>query len=152
MTCDESGDLLEAWTAGTLPPREALGISSHLADCAACRAQVELSLRILGSLREIPLERAPSGLAPAVLARLDPEKLPWRWVAAAGVLLAVGGWWLPPWETLSVSLPDLSLQSRDMVKGALRLWEIPVPPFAWVLALAIFSLTLWSARKEPVHG
>lgn len=101
MTCLELEAHLPDLVEGTTPAAHREAIDRHLATCEACRRLVADLRRIAqtaGTLDRVPL---PPESWPRLAARLRqepgfggkvrPARLPWTWLAAAAVLVAVVG-------------------------------------------------------------
>jgi anti-sigma factor RsiW len=112
-------ELLAGYVDGSLTDKERAVVDAHLATCARCREEAELSSRAMVVLRSLPDEPVPFGVTNPVTAELGrrmrrPARLPWRarlqWgagiaVAACLVLLAV------------LTLPKLGGGANDAAGG-----------------------------------
>ncbi len=79
-------ELLAGWVEGTLSARDRHGVTAHLASCDDCRRAVEIA----STAGPAP---AAADVDEAFVARVAAASRPrpaWRWVAAAGVVLAAG--------------------------------------------------------------
>lgn len=65
-----SPDLLEALQVGELPPREQAAARDHLASCASCAAEWELSCAVMKSLRSLPRFAPSAAFGDAVMSRV----------------------------------------------------------------------------------
>ncbi len=67
-------------------------LKAHLAACPPCAAEAHRHRRLLDFLEDLPAVCAPPGLRERILARLEAESapvFPWRWAAAALLLLGL---------------------------------------------------------------
>ena len=92
---------LSGYVDGTLATDERAEVDSHLATCATCREEIELSTRAVTILRELPEVPVPFGTTRPVMAKAGKERTSrarrsrggWtQWaagLAAAAVLIAV---------------------------------------------------------------
>jgi putative transcriptional regulator len=114
MTHHPSPATLLAHAAGRLPVAHGIVVRTHLALCAACRAEAALGAAIGGTMLEDmpPAALAPDALA-RVLGRLDappPAALPSRPVPTTVEELATGRWW---WIGPGMRLMPLIRRGRD---------------------------------------
>lgn len=89
MQCPEVQEHLSAWLDGEAPEELKAALAAHLADCPACRAELEAQERLdaaLGGL-EAPV---PQGLAEKVRGRLPRPAFSWRKSLALAACLALG--------------------------------------------------------------
>lgn len=106
MNCEEALVLLPVYGDGELDLPRALALEAHLAECAACAAELRAQQALRTALRSAPYHRAPETLrarlqaqllpAPAALApraalRLPSNFLRWALPLAAAVMLVLGG-------------------------------------------------------------
>ncbi len=88
--CEETRRLLPAHLDGGLPPEQASAVASHLASCAACRAELAFLEATVAALRRLPELPAPAGILEGVRAGISPR--PWHrriGDTARGLLLGV---------------------------------------------------------------
>lgn len=107
-------ELLSGYVDGTLATDERADVDAHLATCATCREEIELSTRAVTMLHELPEVPVPFGTTRAVIAEAGKERASrarrsWggrtQWaagLAAASVLLAV----------VAVALPRVGREAR----------------------------------------
>ena len=94
MNCDETRPLLEAYLDGELDLVHSLAIEQHVETCADCQRLRERHEALRGLLRRtLPRPTAPAGLTGKIRRTLRREAsatsgMPWRWLAAAALLLA----------------------------------------------------------------
>lgn len=103
MTCAELETRLHAYLDAELPEAAAREVAAHIAHCPHCGPWYEEQRTLRSALRErLPTFRAPDtlragirhGLRAAAGAGLPRRAPPWRWIAAAAVLVAaVGATW-----------------------------------------------------------
>jgi len=105
---------LSGYVDGTLATHERAEVDAHLATCATCREEIELSTRAVTMLRELPEVPVPFGTTRAVVAeagkqRASRTRSSWggrtQWaagLAAAAVLVAV----------VAVALPRVGREAR----------------------------------------
>lgn len=103
--------LLSAYLDGALAPDEALAVERHLASCRACQQAYEELQATVALLQSVPEVAPPPGLRDDVMRRLQAEaarsgrqepaagggfrrfvtQSPWRFAAAAALVLALAG-------------------------------------------------------------
>lgn len=66
---------LEAWLDGELAPADMAALDDHLADCRACRRELQKAERVRRTLAELPERDAPAAVLVAVRERI--EAPPW---------------------------------------------------------------------------
>jgi anti-sigma factor RsiW len=98
MNQDHPEELLAGYVDGALGTNERAVVDAHLASCARCRDEVELSRSARTALRSLPEAEVPLGVTGPVLRRARVER-PWvshigRRVAVAAAAAVVGlvGW------------------------------------------------------------
>jgi anti-sigma factor RsiW len=98
MSQDHPEELLAGYVDGALGAKERAVVDAHLASCARCREEVELSRSARTALRSLPEAEVPVGVTGPVLQRVRVER-PWvsrigRRVAVAAAAAVVGlfGW------------------------------------------------------------
>lgn len=82
-------EMLSAYLDGELVPAERVGVTTHLADCADCRAELDELAGTRRTIRGLPVLELPDGVIPAP----EPVRLArrrGRVVAWAASLAAVG--------------------------------------------------------------
>lgn len=87
-------DELAAYALGALDPIEREPVDRHLADCAACRAEVRAFAETAWAIAETAGRDAPDGLRAAIVARAERETRPLaepRGFPAATHRLGIGG-------------------------------------------------------------
>jgi hypothetical protein len=111
---------LSGYVDGTLATDERAEVDAHLASCATCREEIELSTRAVTMLRELPEVPVPFGTTRPVMAEAGKERTSrtrraWggrtQWaagLAAAAVLVAV----------VAVALPRVGREARTESAGA----------------------------------
>jgi anti-sigma factor RsiW len=65
LACQELVELVTEYLEGTLPPRQALRLEAHLADCPDCARyvdQMRLTVGALGAARASRAESLPAGM------------------------------------------------------------------------------------------
>jgi hypothetical protein len=132
MNCQQARD----WLLQAEDPRHCTNpaVTEHLAQCAACRAQVQQILQLEQSWRELPvpveseparkafLKRLPQQTVPMPRPRsVRPSRPPVRWALAALVLLGIGAaiWSLLPSEAVASpalieKLVDLNIKLAEV--------------------------------------
>lgn len=133
---------LVAWLDGELPPEAARGVERHVAACADCAREADLLRRsgalVAGLPRRTPSRGFEARVAAAVRAAVvNPADSPadsevaaaapagrvlrpafprWAGIAAAAVVVALGGWWLTSPEPLpgELSRADEEAIARDL--------------------------------------
>ncbi len=73
MECTRTDDLLSAYLDGDLPEREGEGFAEHLRHCPRCAGEEKALKETLSLLRNLPSEKAPSGLFEGVRRRIAQE-------------------------------------------------------------------------------
>jgi anti-sigma factor RsiW len=129
MKCESARPLLESYLDGELDRGAIDEIESHLATCAACRAELAALEQLRGALRALPRRRAPAGLR-ALLANgeLPPMESPraatsgawWKLAAAVllGIAIGAGGM---RWKGIGGGTPGAAtLLARDLLTSHLR--------------------------------
>ena len=98
MSQDHPEELLAGYVDGALGAKERAVVDEHMASCARCREEVELSRSARTALRGLPEAEVPLGVTGPVLRRVRVER-PWvsrigRPVAVAAAAAVVGlfGW------------------------------------------------------------
>ena len=98
MNHDHPEELLAAYVDGALGTSERAAVDAHLASCARCREEIELSRSARTALRSLPEAEVPLGVTGPVLRRVRVER-PWvsriaRPVAvtAAAAIVGLFGW------------------------------------------------------------
>jgi hypothetical protein len=109
---------LSGYVDGTLATDERAEVDAHLASCATCREEIELSTRAVTMLRELPEVPVPFGTTRPVMAeagKVPPARRSWggrtQWaagLAAAAVLVVV----------VAVALPRVGREARTESAGA----------------------------------
>lgn len=69
--CDE--DRIQDYILEILPPDERLDLERHLTSCASCSAKSDQYRLLFLELKALPFPPVPTGIADAVLARLQPS-------------------------------------------------------------------------------
>jgi hypothetical protein len=122
---------LSGYVDGTLGTDERAEVDAHLASCATCREEIELSTRALTMLRELPEVPVPFGTTRPVMAEVGKERTSrgrrsWgrgtQWaagLAAAAVLVAV----------VAVALPRVGevAQMDSAAGGGAQATPMPAP-------------------------
>ena len=130
MKCEAARPQLESYLDGELDRAAVEELESHLATCAACRAQLADLEQLRGALRAIPRQRAPAELRARLMAghelpALEPRRVAppgaW-WKLAAAVLLGVFvGAGVMRWNgTGHDARGSGSLLARDLLASHLR--------------------------------
>ncbi|MCH9649243.1 MAG: zf-HC2 domain-containing protein [Deltaproteobacteria bacterium] len=103
MSCDRYLEMLDPWVDGDLSSVEAEEVASHLASCVSCDREAMELLDLLARADALPRAAEPSRDLWPDIARQLPTKKPstigqpgwafvsWRWIAAASLLLVLGG-------------------------------------------------------------
>jgi hypothetical protein len=109
---------LSGYVDGTLATDERAEVDAHLASCATCREEIELSTRAVTMLRELPEVPVPFGTTRPVMAeagKVPRARRSWggrsQWaagLAAAAVLVVV----------VAVALPRVGREARTESAGA----------------------------------
>ncbi len=76
--CELATGLLTGYAAGELETLEAAIVAEHLAECAACRAELEREQRLRDLMTDLPDQRCPDHLTAAITAAVDADPLPRR--------------------------------------------------------------------------
>ena len=74
MDHDTTQDLLSSYIDGDLTPDQRAEVDEHLAECEACREDLELLRLTLDALHDLPEFEAPAGFADAVMDRVEAEQ------------------------------------------------------------------------------
>jgi len=74
MDCTRTENLLSAYLDGDLPEREREEFAEHLRQCSLCAGEEKALKETLSLLRNLPVEKAPSGLLEGVRRRIGEEK------------------------------------------------------------------------------
>ena len=112
MQCTDLGSQMLEYLAGTLPDDRLAEIRAHLAECAACRDDVDASAELWNELGAAPAPRPESARMRArfdaalqgymdgqaesrVLTTIKPQRLSWQWqpwlqLAGAAAVLLIG--------------------------------------------------------------
>jgi anti-sigma factor (TIGR02949 family) len=99
MKCEVARPRLEAYLDGELDRASSDELETHLATCAACRAELASLEQLRDSLRSLPGHRAPAELRarltaatelPALPSRIAPKGATWRMAAALLLGIAIG--------------------------------------------------------------
>jgi anti-sigma factor RsiW len=172
--CEEIRSQLVFYLDRELSGEESRILETHVADCAACRAELEHERGFLERVRDAaPLYPAPEGLrrrlasmpsAPAnpvvsvAIPRLRQTRRVIAW--AAGALFAIGGLWLglrADWTALRGGPSDFVLAAVDThqryLHGTLPLefaGEDPARASAWFAGKLAFPLRL-SGQSGPAY-
>ena len=116
MNCQEVPHILQMYVDGTTDEEETRLAEDHLAGCPECRARLEGWRVVAEGLQSLTPATAPAGFTERVMrqVRADPApnltvkgpasqhtaslpRLPWRWAAAAVVMMGLGlVLWLGP--------------------------------------------------------
>ncbi len=115
-------DTATSFCLGHLAPETRTACERHLVACPACAARIADMRKAIEALRAIPPAQVGSDLTPAILDRLAAEEAwqrrAWRWAAAAGVAVLVGGSllaWMAPkgrWLSTREGRDTLALSGR----------------------------------------
>ena len=128
MKCESARPLLEAYLDGELDRGAIDELESHLATCAACRAQLADLEQLRAAVRAIQRERAPAELRARLMNLQDLPEAPrtatqgtW-WKLAAAVLLGVAvGAGAMRWSGHRADLAGSgTLLARDLLASHLR--------------------------------
>lgn len=92
ITCANCGPELTGWAAGELPADVREAVAAHLADCPACRLDLDRELALRATLAGLPTAPCPEAVSRRLLAMVATERLAVRrrrlGLTAAGVLIA----------------------------------------------------------------
>jgi anti-sigma factor RsiW len=99
VSCERAPSFLGAYVLGALGPDEQRAAERHLAGCPACMAELEEFRGLTVQLDRVPVEEVTQELvtpSPELYGRIvaavpRPRRRRWSAVAAAAVVLAVGG-------------------------------------------------------------
>jgi anti-sigma factor RsiW len=136
MKCEAAKPLLESYLDGELERDAVDDLESHLAGCAACRAELAALEALRGALRAIPKRRAPAELRARVAAVsalpgvTAPRGAPGAWwKLAAAVLLGVAiGAGVMRWHSAGGAVADTrNLLARDLLASHLRALAATTP-------------------------
>ena len=90
--CVNCGPELAAWAAGELEPGLREAVAAHLADCPACRRELDRELALRATLAGLPTATCPAAVSDRVLAAIAGEQARARRgrlrLAATGALAA----------------------------------------------------------------
>jgi anti-sigma factor (TIGR02949 family) len=126
MKCPEAQRHLDPFMDGELSVVENLKVLEHLNLCAACARVYEGEKALRASLREkLGREKAPAGLAERLSGALDAGSRPslrgWRWLAAAGLLVALGAsFLLLPHGPIPQAMAEEIASRHEAARGAPR--------------------------------
>jgi hypothetical protein len=127
--CEDLDLLLPLHATGALEPADAARVEAHLADCAACRLEVEGDREVL-SLAKLPpvtaAERRAITMGPrralAQLNESDRRSGRWKRVSAAVAVAAAA---------VAAILTPVLLQRSPEVPVVAAEWEAPDPDAVW---------------------
>lgn len=108
---------LDAYLDDALPLVERAAVATHLAECAACRAELAVQSALFTALADPTLDDMPVDLRPAILAAIAPAPLgrrDWALIAAQAALVAV----LALWLLSSGRLPFADMVSNRLAHAA----------------------------------
>lgn len=84
------GDLLSALLDGELTATELQRVDAHLAECAACRSELDAIDSVRSAVRSLPMLGPPPGLLPgSIPARKGFLRPAWGWAATGVIALAL---------------------------------------------------------------
>jgi|GEM_PF-1296155 len=159
MTCEMMREMARRRAAGeALSAAQAAALEAHLAECAACRAEVRFEETLALTIRETPTVAPPRAFAERVLAALPkPVDLPepsfrefWAWVVggfglAAGAAWAVWhlrkvwlGWLFRPEGASAFDITYVFSQLQQAITTV----NLPLMP---ILLTAIIGIVAWGA-------
>ena len=75
MNCSDARENLSAFLDGELDRKSAAVVESHLAECGACRAELESLRGLVGTLHAMPKRHAPADVERAVVSQLERDAL-----------------------------------------------------------------------------
>lgn len=129
LHCANCGPELAAWAAGELEPGLRDAVAAHLADCPACRLELDRELALRATLAGLPGATCPPAVTDRVLGVIAAEQARVRrrraWLGAGGALAAAtlaAALLLRPGGPADAPTPVASLE-----QGRLR-EEAPPPP------------------------
>jgi anti-sigma factor RsiW len=106
VSCDPEG--VTGYVDGALPPEQREAVEAHLAECAACRSQVESERDLKQGLRSLPPVEPPAGLELRLRRGLRAERPVWGrvWLPVAAILAAMVVWAAvqPPFVALELAM------------------------------------------------
>ncbi len=90
MKCSEIEEILAEYSVGALDASSAEAVEAHLAECAECRAELEILEAAGALLGPVEMVDAPEGLWTSIEARLEPRERAhparhWLWKPAIGL-------------------------------------------------------------------
>ncbi len=88
---------LDAYLDDVLSAAERAAVATHLAECAACRAELAVQAALFTALADPTLDEISIDLRPAILAAIAPAPLgrrDWALIGAQAALVAVLALWL----------------------------------------------------------
>lgn len=141
--CTQQGEIA-AFLADELDAPERAAFENHLANCAACRAELVTTRAVVQRLHAAPQLSVTRDLAPGILARLHEEEtvveFPWRRVAALAAAVAVCAGSVALWLR---SGPEASPEKPRLVLAA-----APAPSTTDTVARAID----WLCQAQESDG
>jgi len=92
VSCDP--ERVTGYVDGVLPPEQREAVEAHLAECTACRSQVESERGLKQGLRSLPPVEPPAGLEVRLRRGLRAQRPVWRrvWLPVAAMLAAMAVW------------------------------------------------------------
>ena len=135
MDHETTQDLLSSYLDGDLTPEQRAEVDAHLAECEACREELELLQLTLDALHDLPELEAPAGFADAVMDRVEAEeeaakvvpitrarrRVPmWAPVAMAAAACVMVGlvWVAAPWRLVGSDRASESAAPMGMAEAA----------------------------------
>ncbi|MBK8165826.1 MAG: zf-HC2 domain-containing protein [bacterium] len=160
--CANCGPELAAWAAGELEPGLRDAVAAHLADCPACRRELERELVLRSTLAGLPSTACPAVVVDRIQGVITREQSVGhrrRRLAAGGALAAAalaGALLLRPGAGDDARVPVALLESGSAVSAPATATPLPSPvdPAAHAAAVAAAGYTpeqVAAARRDLIR-